>query len=67
MEINNRPWCDFIVYTLKGLTVSRIEFDSEYWTGALPNLVFLYDNCVAPEIISPVHMLGIPMHHFCHN
>ena len=61
MAIGNRPWCDFVVYTLKGLSVSRIEFDSEYWTSALPKLVSFYDNCVAPEVVSPVHMLGMPM------
>ena len=62
MAIGNRPWCDFIVYTLKGLSINRIKFDNEYWTNALPKLVSFYDNCVAPEIVSPVHMLGIPMH-----
>jgi len=61
MGIGNRPWCDFVVYTLKGLSVSRVKFDSKFWEDALPKLASFYDNCVAPEIVSPVHALGIPI------
>ena len=62
MAIGDRPWCDFGVYTLKGLSVTRIQLDKEYWMNTLlPKLVTFYDNCVAPEIVSPVHILGIPM------
>ena len=61
MGIRNRPWCDFVVHTLKGISVSRVKFDNKFWEGALPKLVSFYNNCVAPEIVSPVHTLGIPI------
>ena len=62
MAIGDRPWCDFVVYTLKGLSVTRISFNEDYWNNSLlPKLTSFYDNCVAPEIVSPVHVLGIPM------
>ena len=61
MGIRNRPWCDFVVYPLKGISVSRVKFD-KFWEGALPKLVSFYNNYVAPEIVSPVHTLGIPIH-----
>ena len=61
MGIGDRPWCDFVVYTLKGISVSRVKFDNKFWEGALPKLVSFYNNCVAPEIVSPVHTLGIPI------
>ena len=62
MAIGERPWCDFIVYTNKGLTVERIYFNATYWNDKLlPKLVKFYDNCVVPEIVSPVHHIGLPV------
>ena len=42
MAIRNCPWCDFVVYTLKGLNVSRITYDDEYWSNALSKLTLFY-------------------------
>ena len=62
MVIGNRPWCDFVIYTTKGVNVHRVRFDEDYWNlTLLPKLTTFFDNCVAPEIISPVHVLGIPI------
>ena len=34
----------------------------EYWkTILLPLLETFFDNCLAPEIISPVHAIGLPI------
>lgn len=60
--MGERPWCDFVIYTTMGLSVERIKFDKDYWTNTLlPKLVVFYDCCVAPEIVSPVHTLGLPL------
>ena len=62
MAIGERPWCDFVVYTNKGLTVERMYFDATYWNDKLfPKLVKFYDDCVVPEIASPVHHIGLPV------
>ena len=62
MAIGNRPWCDFVIYTTKGVNVHQVQFDEDYWNlTLLPKLTTFYDNCVAPEIVSPVHVLGIPI------
>lgn len=62
MAIGNRPWCDFVIYTTKGVSIHRVRFDEDYWkVNLLPKLTSFYDNCVAPEIVSPVHVLGIPI------
>ena len=62
MAIGERQWCDFVVYTLKGISVERINFDDDYWIlRLLPKLQSFYDNCVLPEIVSPVHYLGLPI------
>ena len=60
--ITGRTWCDFVVYTEKGSSVERIYCDSDFWNNdLLPKLVAFYDNCLAPEIVCPVHVLGIPV------
>ena len=62
MGVGGRPWCDFVVYTKKGISVERIPFDETYWNNTLlPKLVDFYDSCVLPEIVSPVHALGLPV------
>ena len=62
MDITKRTWCDFIVYTEKGISIERIKFDLEFWRDKLlPKLVNFYDNCLAPEIVCPIHVLGLPV------
>ena len=62
MAISQRNWCDFVIYTNKGLSVERITFDSVFWESELlPKLTSFYDNCVAPEIVSPMHTIGLPI------
>ena len=62
MAISGRSWCDFVIYTSKGLGVERINFDSHFWENdLLPKLISFYDNCILPEIVSPVHALGLPI------
>ena len=63
MAVGKRPWCDFVIYTTHGLSVQRIPFDQKYWeTILLPKLTTFYKDCIAPEVVSPVHVLAIPMH-----
>lgn len=62
MAIGCRPWCDFVIFTGEGISIQRIHFDERFWKDKLlPQLIHFYDNCVAPEIVSPVHALGIPL------
>ena len=64
MAIGCRPWCNFVVYTNKGINVERVSFNERFWNDKLlAKLISFYDNCVVPEIVSPVHALGIPMRH----
>ena len=51
-----------VVYTETGISVERIAYDSDFWNqDLLPKLAAFYDNCLAPEIVCPVHILGIPV------
>ena len=66
MSITEKAWCDFVVYTTKGIAVERIAFDSLFWKHELlPKLVDFFDNCVAPEIVSPIHVLGMQVRDLC--
>ena len=50
--------------TFRALTRGFIHWQSgriDKLEGALPKLVSFYNNCVVPEIVSPVHTLGIPI------
>lgn len=63
LAIVDRKWCDFIVYTTKGISVERIRFDSKFWMlQLLPKLTDFYDNCLCPAIVSPVYLLGMKVH-----
>ena len=61
MAVGDRPWCDFIIYTTS-ISIERIYFDLDYWLHTLlPKLEDFFDNCLGPEIVSPLHTLGIPI------
>jgi len=61
MALGERPWCNFLIYTQRGIHVQRIQFDEVFWSELLPKLISFYNNCVVPEIVSPLHALGLPM------
>ena len=51
----------FVIYTPKGISVERIYFNEHFWDELLPKLTDFYDNCVGPEIVSPMHTIGLPV------
>ena len=53
MGIVGVEWCDFIIWTTKGMTIERIQFDKLFWTSCLIYLRSVYLEYVLPEIISP--------------
>ena len=62
MAVGQRPWNDFIIYTTKGISIERIYFDHDLWANKLlPKLTSFYDNCLAPEILHPMHTIGLPI------
>jgi hypothetical protein len=62
MAIGERPWCNFVIYTTKGISIQRIGYNEDFWKSKLlPKLTAFYVNCVGPEIVSPLHPLGLPI------
>ena len=58
MAVGEWTWCDYDIYTPKGLSVQRIPFDSQYWTEKFPKL---NDGCIALEYVSALHSVELPM------
>ena len=42
MAITGRKWCDFVIYTTKGISIERIPYDAMFWNNELlPKLTVL--------------------------
>lgn len=42
MAVTGARWCDFIVYTSKGIYIQRILFDPVFWAGLKQKLLSYY-------------------------
>ena len=40
----------------------RIPYDNDYWKDTLLPKLDFFDNCLGPEIVSPLNALGLPLH-----
>lgn len=49
-----------MIYTQEGISVERIDFDSDMWEKeCLPKLIDFYDHSLCPAIVCPLHLLGM--------
>lgn len=62
MGVSGRKWCDFVVWTLKGMSVERIMFDEAFWEKMVETLKSFYVNAVIPEIFSEHVKRGRPLY-----
>ena len=46
-------WCDFCVYTTKGIAIERIYPDAQWQQTAIPNLDSYFHEQMLPEIVCP--------------
>ena len=42
MGVTGAKWCDFIVYTSKGISIEQIAFDPVYWENLMTELLQYY-------------------------
>ena len=48
MEITGAEWCDFVVFTKKGMSVEKIAFNCHYWSDLERKLLlYYYENFIA--------------------
>ena len=49
MAICNASFCDFLLWSTKGMTVERVTFDKEFWEKLHLKLHNFYVNALLPE------------------
>lgn len=50
MVVSRRKWCDFVVWTLQGISIERTYFDEQLWCSMLERLKAFYVEVVVPEL-----------------
>lgn len=53
LEATSAKWCDFCVYTTRGIVIERIYPDKAWKVTNIPKLEYFYDNILLPEILFP--------------
>jgi len=62
LAISGRKWCDFVVWTCKGISVERIFADETFFQECmLPNLRRFYVEAIVPELFSSRVKRGLPL------
>lgn len=57
LGVTGLKWCDFVVFTNHptpgcDISIERIAFDEEFWSGMLPGLLYFYEKAVVPELLT---------------
>ena len=50
MVVSRRKWCDFVVWTLQGISIERTYFDEQLWCSMLERLKAFYVEVVLTEL-----------------
>lgn len=61
LGVTGKEWCDFSVWTPKGISIERIRFDNDFWESMLKKLERFFDSAVLPELASPQQPNGRPI------
>ncbi|XP_066925269.1 uncharacterized protein [Clytia hemisphaerica] len=51
LALTCQTWCDFVVYTTKGLIIDRVKFDVQHWETLQRRILDFYFKFILPEII----------------
>lgn len=51
MALCGVKWCDFVVYTAKGMHIERVPYDGNMWHTMLDNLERLYLDKFLPKYL----------------
>ena len=61
LGITRRKWCDFVVWTPKGLSIERIIFHHDFWESMKQKLEVFFDTAILPELAAPQYPQGHPI------
>lgn len=62
MALYEVEWCDFVIWTRKGINVQRIPFNKDLWSEMLPKLEKFYLTGMIPELFSNRVKAGLPLY-----
>ncbi|CAC5382537.1 unnamed protein product [Mytilus coruscus] len=51
LAVTKRKWCDFVLFTFKGVHHERIPFDEQFWSNVLLKLASFYSSYVLPKLL----------------
>ncbi len=51
LAITRKPWCHFVIWTPKGLSVQIIQTDPEFWAPVRLRIIQFYKRVVLPELV----------------
>jgi hypothetical protein len=52
MALKGCEWCDFVVWTTKGMSIERIYFNIDLWNSTLSCLVKFFHDIIIPEVFT---------------
>lgn len=62
LHVTRRIYCNFIVWTPKGMKIEKIERDDSFWSlKMVDKLTQFYMNCILPELIDPRKTRSMPI------
>lgn len=53
LELSNRIWCDFVVYSTNEIKIERINRNNTFWNGMINRLKEFYFFYYLPELLKP--------------
>lgn len=65
MMVSGRGFCDFLVYTYKGLENIWVLRDEEFISEMLTKLCYFYENYFKPALFEEFFYRGYDQHNFC--
>ena len=55
LAITKRNWCDFVIWTPKGISIERIKADTSLWEKMVPKLDAFWNTAMLPELAASEH------------
>jgi len=61
MAVTGLTHCDFVIWTMCGMLVVPVEFDTEFWSTAKCQLQMFFENFVVAEILTERVWRALPL------
>lgn len=52
LAVCEKPYCDFVCWTTKGIFVERVKRDPDFFKSAVPKVKSIFMKCLLPELLA---------------